>query len=98
MISRFFKIICFQIHNLFRYGVGIYFEANGHGTAVFNDAALAALDGALASRPPGSDAAAALGELKALTLAINPAVGGCYKCVFVLLPKISATRCSMETE
>lgn len=66
------------------FDVGIYFEANGHGTAVFSDATLAALDAALAAAPAGTDAAAALAELKALTEAINPAVGDALSGILVV--------------
>ena len=57
---------------------------DGHGTAVFSDAALASLAAADAKVPAGSDAAAALSELEALTEAINPAVGDALSGILVV--------------
>ena len=57
---------------------------DGHGTAVFSDAALASLAAAAARVPAGTDAAAALSELEALTEAINPAVGDALSGILVV--------------
>ena len=80
------------------FDVGVYFEANGHGTAVFSDATIERLDaaierldaGAEPRAPVGSidahstDAVAALRELKAMTEAINPAVGDALSGILVV--------------
>ena len=78
------------------FDVGIYFEANGHGTAVFSDAALTSIDAALASTPPGTDAAAALCELQALTAAINPAVGDALSGILVVEAVLRSKGWGME--
>ena len=78
------------------FDVGVYFEANGHGTAVFSDATIERLDAAIErldagadGAPVGSaehstDAVAALRELKAMTEAINPAVGDALSGILVV--------------
>ena len=79
------------------FDVGVYFEANGHGTAVFSDATIERLDAAIerldagadGGAPVGSieqctDAVAALRELKAMTEAINPAVGDALSGILVV--------------
>lgn len=59
-------------HAATSFDIGVYFEANGHGTVVFSQAALKAL----ASASPESPAqAAALETLRALTELINQTVG-----------------------
>ncbi|KAI9783567.1 MAG: Phosphoacetylglucosamine Mutase [Geoglossum umbratile] len=59
-------------HAAVKFDVGVYFEANGHGTVVFSSAALKAL----ASHEPQSPAqASAIDCLRALTELINQAVG-----------------------
>ena len=75
-----------------RFDVGVYFEANGHGTAVFSDDALARIREAAAKtnakakegEKNAADAAAALDELVALTEAINPAVGDALSGILVV--------------
>ncbi|KAI9800489.1 MAG: hypothetical protein M1825_004037 [Sarcosagium campestre] len=59
-------------HAATKFDVGVYFEANGHGTVVFSDSALKAL----AKHEPQSPAqASALETLRALTQLINQTVG-----------------------
>jgi phosphoacetylglucosamine mutase len=59
-------------HAAVKFDVGVYFEANGHGTVVFSNAALKTL----ASHEPQSPAqASAIDCLRALTELINQAVG-----------------------
>lgn len=59
-------------HAAVKFDVGVYFEANGHGTVVFSSAALKTL----ASHEPQSPAqASAIDCLRALTELINQAVG-----------------------
>ena len=59
-------------HAATKFDVGVYFEANGHGTVVFSQQALKAFH----TRSPESPAqASALSTLKALTDLINQTVG-----------------------
>ncbi|KAH0536585.1 hypothetical protein FGG08_006543 [Glutinoglossum americanum] len=59
-------------HAAVKFDVGVYFEANGHGTVIFSNAALKTL----ASHEPQSPAqASAIDCLRALTELINQAVG-----------------------
>ena len=73
-----------------RFDVGVYFEANGHGTAVFSDATIERLDAAIErvqACPDAiehADAVSALRELKAMTEAINPAVGDALSGILVV--------------
>ena len=73
-----------------RFDVGVYFEANGHGTAVFSDATIERLDAAIErvqacpDANEHADAVAALRELKAMTEAINPAVGDALSGILVV--------------
>ena len=61
------------------FDIGVYFEANGHGTVLFGPKALAAIEAAAtaaaAVRHPGAAGGDALIVLKGLTLLINQAVG-----------------------
>ena len=79
------------------FDVGVYFEANGHGTAVFSDATIERLDAAIERLDAGADGGpvgsidthstdtvAALRELKAMTEAINPAVGDALSGILVV--------------
>jgi phosphoacetylglucosamine mutase len=59
-------------HAATRYDVGVYFEANGHGTVVFSDVALKRIKKA-EPQSPAQDAA--LKTLRALTDLINQTVG-----------------------
>jgi phosphoacetylglucosamine mutase len=72
-----------------RYDVGVYFEANGHGTVLFSEAALTAIDAAAAKADAaaagmtaGAAADAAIGpagcaalRLRAITRLVNPYIG-----------------------
>ncbi len=59
-------------HAATRFDIGVYFEANGHGTILFSETALRAI----ATHEPQSPAqAAALETLQALTELINQTVG-----------------------
>eukprot|EP01043_Picozoa_sp_COSAG02_P063840 COSAG02_NODE_9160_length_2306_cov_1.932941_1_plen_551_part_00 len=61
------------------FDIGVYFEANGHGTVLFGPKALAAIEAAgsaaAAVQRPGAAGGEALVVLKGLTLLINQAVG-----------------------
>ncbi|TKA53012.1 hypothetical protein B0A49_09828 [Cryomyces minteri] len=59
-------------HAAMRFDVGVYFEANGHGTVIFSDRALRTLDKYEPKSPAQHDA---LKILRALTDLINQAVG-----------------------
>ncbi|CAD6957263.1 unnamed protein product [Tilletia controversa] len=56
------------------YDIGVYFEANGHGTVVFSPSALSTIKTALES-PPTPAVQDALTQLQALTELINQTVG-----------------------
>ena len=59
-------------HEALKYDVGVYFEANGHGTVVFSAQAIKAFSSKEAESPAQ---AAALKTLLALTSLINQTVG-----------------------
>ncbi|OZJ04055.1 hypothetical protein BZG36_03563 [Bifiguratus adelaidae] len=59
-------------HEAERYDVGVYFEANGHGTVLFSSAAQQAIRNAEERTPAQAEA---LAQLKALTELINQTVG-----------------------
>ena len=59
-------------HAALRFDVGVYFEANGHGTVLFSDAALKTIHTCEPSSPAQADA---LGTLIGLTDLINQTVG-----------------------
>ncbi|KAL7424909.1 hypothetical protein Q5752_000596 [Cryptotrichosporon argae] len=59
-------------HAAQRYDIGVYFEANGHGTVLFSPSALSTLHSAT---PDSPDAAKAVSYLLAFSELINQAVG-----------------------
>ena len=59
-------------HAAQRYDIGVYFEANGHGTVLFSSSALFTLRSTQAHSP---DSANAIKQLLALSELINQAVG-----------------------
>lgn len=59
-------------HAAQRYDIGVYFEANGHGTVLFSPQAITTLQSASPSSP---DEANAIKHLVALSELINQAVG-----------------------
>lgn len=59
-------------HAALRYDIGVYFEANGHGTVLFSEEALKTLH---AAKPESPDQANAIKNLIALSEVINQAVG-----------------------
>jgi phosphoacetylglucosamine mutase len=59
-------------HAAVKFDVGVYFEANGHGTVVFSDKALKLIDEADPQSPAQKEA---LTNFKLLTEVINQAVG-----------------------
>jgi len=59
-------------HAATRYDIGVYFEANGHGTVLFSPAALKAID---KQEPESPAQLEALETLRAATLLINQTVG-----------------------
>ena len=63
----------FVHHEALNYDIGVYFEANGHGTVVFSDKCLKAIEKASASLDDATSKAAK--ELKALSDLVNQAVG-----------------------
>ena len=76
------------------FDVGVYFEANGHGTALFSETAIDRIR-TVAENSDGSlpaDALRALKSLLALTEAINPAVGDALSGVLVVEAILQAKR------
>lgn len=72
----------FVHHEAEKYDLGIYFEANGHGTVLFSDALLARFTKLRATAE--GDAAAALDRILAASELINQAVGDAMSdCLFV---------------
>ncbi|ORX82386.1 Phosphoacetylglucosamine mutase [Anaeromyces robustus] len=59
-------------HEALKYDVGVYFEANGHGTVLFSDAAINAFKTTKGATPEQENA---IESLKGLTELINQAVG-----------------------
>ena len=59
-------------HAAQRFSIGVYFEANGHGTVLFSPACLSALSSA---KPDSPEAVNAIKNLLALSRLINQAVG-----------------------
>lgn len=59
-------------HEAQKYDVGVYFEANGHGTVLFSDAAIKAFKNSKGSTPEQENA---IESLQGLTELINQAVG-----------------------
>lgn len=59
-------------HAAQRFDIGVYFEANGHGTVLFSDSCLETLQ---AAQPNSPDAANAIKHLIAFSQLINQAVG-----------------------
>ena len=65
----------FVHHAALAYDVGVYFEANGHGTVLFSPALMTRLSSRNDEPTDGSRAALALQRLRAFTMCINQAVG-----------------------
>ena len=61
-------------HKAVEYDIGIYFEANGHGTVLFSEKAIASFKVMMESGTT-SEMREAAKKLRALTLLINQAVG-----------------------
>jgi phosphoacetylglucosamine mutase len=59
-------------HAAQRYDIGVYFEANGHGTVIFSPSTLSLLS---SHSPTSPDSANAIKHLLALSKLINQAVG-----------------------
>ena len=74
------------------FDVGVYFEANGHGTALFSDDALLKI-AACANDPNGSEVSRrAAASLLALAETINPAVGDALSGVLVVESVLRAKK------
>jgi len=74
-----------------RFDIGVYFEANGHGTALFSEEAIRritdvtrARDVANVAADAAADAAKGARSLLALTEALNPAIGDALSGVLVV--------------
>ncbi|PWN41043.1 Phosphoacetylglucosamine mutase [Ceraceosorus guamensis] len=57
------------------FDVGVYFEANGHGTVLFSDSAQSLIRGKISSSSPQGDSQSALSQLSNLIDLINQTVG-----------------------
>ncbi|KAJ4431489.1 hypothetical protein ANN_20087 [Periplaneta americana] len=62
-------------HKALEYDIGVYFEANGHGTVIFSDAATKRIGTAAADSSLHADQKLAVERLKALMDVINQTVG-----------------------
>ncbi|KAJ1920342.1 hypothetical protein IWQ60_007011 [Tieghemiomyces parasiticus] len=62
-------------HEAEKFDIGVYFEANGHGTVLFNHAATQALSKAQARSPAQAEA---LDQLRALVDLVNQTVGDAF--------------------
>ena len=76
-------------HAAERYDIGVYFEANGHGTVLFSERMLQAID--QEARSPSSPAAArALAQLRAFSELINQTVGDALSDMLLVLVVLAA--------
>ncbi|KAG0342859.1 Phosphoacetylglucosamine Mutase [Podila humilis] len=68
-------------HEAMKYDVGVYFEANGHGTVLFSPSALKSIHSAEGSSPAQ---AVAIRSLRALSDVINQTVGDAFSDLFLV--------------
>jgi phosphoacetylglucosamine mutase len=68
-------------HEALKYDVGVYFEANGHGTVLFSPSALKTIYAAEGSSPAQ---AVAIRSLRALSEVINQTVGDAFSDLFLV--------------
>ncbi|KAJ1992534.1 hypothetical protein H4R33_000990 [Dimargaris cristalligena] len=68
-------------HEAEKYDIGVYFEANGHGTVLFNHPATQALAETRARSPAQAEA---LDQLKALSELINQTVGDAFSDILLV--------------
>jgi len=61
-------------HAAEKYDIGVYFEANGHGTVLFSPETIDVLSSFEPSTPAQDNA---VGQLRLLVELVNQAVGGC---------------------
>ena len=62
-------------HKAQEYDIGVYFEANGHGTVLFSPTARAAISASASRERQAGAGIGAAQKLEALSLLINPAIG-----------------------
>lgn len=77
-------------HAAEEYDIGVYFEANGHGTVLFAPRTMVAM--ALASRTAQGPALVALQKLQALSVLINQAVGDALSDMLMVLAVLAARQ------
>lgn len=80
-------------HEAAKYAIGVYFEANGHGTVLFSPEARAAMERA---QPASDEAKDALMRLKNLAELINQTVGDAISDMLMVLAILAARRWGPE--
>lgn len=75
-------------HEAERFDIGVYFEANGHGTVLFSPRAIVAFD--VAESSDSDKAKAAARRLRALALLINQSVGDALSDLLAVLVVLAA--------
>ncbi|EKX43153.1 hypothetical protein GUITHDRAFT_163942 [Guillardia theta CCMP2712] len=77
-------------HQALHYDIGVYFEANGHGTVIFSDSARSKIE----ERSRGGDAAAQ--TLHAFASLINPAIGDALSDLLAVMVVLEVEGISLE--
>ncbi|KAL1933877.1 hypothetical protein VTP01DRAFT_7967 [Rhizomucor pusillus] len=80
-------------HEAEKYDVGVYFEANGHGTVLFSPRALQVIKSAQANNPSQEQA---LQQLGALTDLINQTVGDAISDMLLVEAILASRQCTLE--
>lgn len=80
-------------HEAAKYAIGVYFEANGHGTVLFSPEARAAIEAAQPATPEAKDAVMRLWHLAEL---INQTVGDALSDMLMVLAILGARRWGPE--
>ncbi|KAG1147130.1 hypothetical protein G6F37_007395 [Rhizopus arrhizus] len=80
-------------HEAEKYDIGVYFEANGHGTVLFNPHALTTISAAEAETPAQNQA---ISQLKSLTELINQTVGDAISDMLLVEAILTNLQWSLE--
>lgn len=83
-------------HKALDYDVGVYFEANGHGTVVFSSKVQAAIATAAADTDTTAKAQTAARKLLALTQLINQAIGDALSDLLAVLAILSEQKWTLQ--
>lgn len=83
-----------HLHHLaLEYDIGVYFEANGHGTVIFSDRAISTIQSASSDSPSAN---AAVADLKALIDLINQAIGDAISDLLLVEAVLAHKNMSMK--